>query len=49
MTDLMGPVLQADPTLAIDMMRTDYPFPVRRVVMPEQLPTGHHTLVVAVL
>ena len=49
MTDLMGPVPQADPTLAIDIMRTDYLFPVRRIVMPEELPTGHHALGVAVL
>ena len=49
MPDLRGLVLQADPTLAINILRTSYLFPVRRVVMPEELPTGRHTLRVTVL
>ena len=48
MTDIMGLDLQADRSLAINILRTDYLFPVGRVVMPEELPTGHHTLRVAV-
>lgn len=45
----MGLDLQADQSLAINLLRTDYLFQVGRVVMPEELPTGHHTLHMAVL
>ena len=49
MTDIIGLDLQADQSLAINILRTDNLFPVGRVVMPEELPTGHHNLHMAVL